>query len=87
MKRLFFFISFFALTNIVQAQIAKWLIEPSYDSIRMAVGIDAIITDSANTKSLWSYEGKRLATTCNEIFDFKDTLFQIIVFHGYLLSF
>lgn len=74
MKRLFLLISFLALANFAQAQIAKWLIEPLYDDIRMVVGIDAIITDSANTKTLWSYEGKRLATTTNEIFEFRENL-------------
>ena len=45
-----------------------------YDDIHMAAGIDAIITDSANTKTLWSYDGKRLATTTNEIFEFRENL-------------
>lgn len=74
MKRLFLLISFLALANFAQAQIAKWLIEPLYDNIYMASGIDAILTDSANTKTLWSYEGKRLATTTNEIFEFRENL-------------
>ena len=62
------------VASLANAQIARWLIEPLYDNIHMASGIDAILTDSANTKTLWSYEGKRLATTTNEIFEFRENL-------------
>lgn len=72
MKRILLSLIYVSLVFLANAQIAKWLIEPSSDSIRMAVGIDAIITDSADIKSLWSYDGKRLAMTSNEIYDFKE---------------
>lgn len=72
MKRTFFTLLSVSLVSFANAQIAKWLIEPSYDNIRMAVGVEAVITDSANTKSLWTFDGKRLATTSNEIFDFRE---------------
>lgn len=72
MKRTLLTFICICLTGLANAQIAKWLIEPLYDDIHMAVGIDAIVTDSANTKTLWSFEGRRLATTPNEIFDFRE---------------
>ena len=74
MKRTLLTIVCVCVASLANAQIAKWLIEPLYDNIHMASGIDAILTDSANTKTLWSYEGKRLATTTNEIFEFRENL-------------
>lgn len=72
MKRTLLTFICICLAGLANAQIAKWLIEPLYDDIHMAVGIDAIVTDSANTKTLWSFDGRRLATTPNEIFDFRE---------------
>lgn len=54
------------------AQIAKWLITPSYDAIYMASGIDAVVTDSLNTKTFWTFNGKKILQTTDEIFDFKE---------------
>lgn len=73
MKRNFFifiFASCFPL--LVNAQIAKWLIEPLYDTIQLAEGANAIISDSAGIKILWSFEGKRLAQISAEISAFKE---------------
>lgn len=74
MKRTLLTIVCVCLASLANAQIAKWLIEPLYDDIHMAAGIDEILTDSANTKTLWSYEGKRLATTTNEVSEFRENL-------------
>lgn len=72
MKRTLLTLFCVSLVSIANAQIAKWLIEPSYDNIDMAEGIDAIITDSLDTKVLWSLDGKRLAQTTNELPAFID---------------
>ena len=74
MKRIILTILNVCLASLANAQIAKWLIEPMYDNMQMAEGIDAILTDSANTKTLWSYEGRRLATTTNDLFAFRENL-------------
>lgn len=74
MKRLLFTIIYACFFSFVNAQIAKWLIDPSYESIRMANGIDAIITDSLGTKVLWTYEGKRLAEITSDISEFREDL-------------
>ena len=74
MKRIILTILNVCLASLANAQIAKWLIEPMYDNMQMAAGIDAILTDSANTKTLWSYEGRRLATTTNDLFAFRENL-------------
>lgn len=57
-----------------KAQIAKWLIPPSYEKIELANGIDAIITDSAGVKSIWTLTGKKLITTRDDILPFKEGL-------------
>lgn len=62
------------LFSFANAQIAKWLIEPAYDKIHMASGIDAVITESEDSKILWSIEGSKLAETTNDIFEFKENL-------------
>ena len=54
------------------AQIARWLIPPAYDKIRIAVGADVIITDSVGQKILWSFDGRRLGATGDMVFDFVD---------------
>ncbi|MCD8202107.1 MAG: WG repeat-containing protein [Prevotella sp.] len=55
-----------------KAQIAKWLIPPSYEKIGIADGADAIITDSSGVKSIWSMDGKRLIKTTNEVNPFRE---------------
>lgn len=60
--------------SFADAQIAKWLIEPKYDGISVANGVDAIIADSAGSKIMWSFDGKRMAETTNMIMDFKEDL-------------
>lgn len=73
MKRLIFTIISIGTLLSANAQMARWLISPSYDDIRIAAnGIDAVVTDSAGVKNLWTYEGKLLIKTSNDLFDFKD---------------
>jgi hypothetical protein len=57
-----------------QAQIAKWLIPPSYDNIGFVSGAEAIITDSASIKSIWTFDGIKLATTTDEMMPFHEGL-------------
>lgn len=72
MKRLLFIIACASLSAAADAQVARWIIEPAYDKIYMAEGIEAIRTDSAETKTLWTFDGRRLLTTSDELFDFRD---------------
>lgn len=72
MKRNLFFLLCLTATMMADAQIARWLIQPSYDNIYMASGIDAVLTDSAGIKSLWSFDGKKLLSTPDIIFSFKE---------------
>lgn len=72
-KILLILVCLWAMTG-VKAQIARWLISPSYESIQLADGIDAIITDSAGIRVVWTMNGKRLITSNNEIYPFKEGL-------------
>lgn len=69
-KILLILVCLWAMTG-VKAQIARWLISPSYESIQLADGIDAIITDSAGIRVVWTMNGKRLITSNNEIYPLK----------------
>lgn len=57
-----------------KAQIAKWLIPPLYEKITLVKGIDAVMTDSADIKAIWTLNGKRFITSKDEIFPFKEGL-------------
>lgn len=52
------------LAGMSEAQVAHWVIHPSYDEVRVAQGADDIfITDSAGVRTMWSYWGSPLVTT------------------------
>jgi hypothetical protein len=72
MKRTLILLSIILSANAVRGQIAEWLIQPVYDNISMSNGEQLIITDSLNSKILWSQSGKRLAITDNLISPFKE---------------
>lgn len=52
-----------AMVSPLKGQVAKWLIPPLYDGIYMTSGEDLIVTDSLDHKTIWTQDGKRLATT------------------------
>lgn len=56
----------------IKAQIAKWLIPPMYDRIQLVNGIDAVLTDSAGVKNVWTLDGQRLISCKDEILSFKE---------------
>lgn len=63
MKRILLILMFFGGYVSSEAQIAKWLIPPLYDKISLISGIDAVMTDSAGIKMVWTFAGKRLITS------------------------
>ena len=74
MKRLLVIAALSLTFGAVRGQIAQWIIPPAYDRIYMASGADLIMTDSAGAKTLWTLDGKRLATTKNWIYPFAEGL-------------
>lgn len=56
----------------IKAQIAKWLIPPLYERIQLVNGIDAVMTDSAGVKTIWTMDGQRLISCKGELFPFKE---------------
>lgn len=56
----------------IRAQIAKWLIPPLYERIQLVNGIDAVVTDSAGVKTIWTMDGQRLISCKGELFPFKE---------------
>lgn len=67
------FVIFVFVSNTC-GQIVKWLIPPLYDNIHMVNDEDLIITDSLNYKIIWSFSGKRLAITSDQILPYRDGL-------------
>ena len=74
MKRILLVFMLFCGYISSDAQIAKWLIPPLYDKISLVSGIDAIMTDSTDIKTVWTYSGKRLITSKDDLFPFKEGL-------------
>ncbi len=72
MKRILLVLMLFLGYFSSKAQIAKWLIPPLYDKISLVGGVDAVMSDSAGTKTVWTFDGKRLITSTDEIFPFKE---------------
>ena len=58
----------------LKAQMAKWIIPPEYSAIHKMSGGDFIVTDSADYKILWSWDGQRLISTRNQIYPFSEDL-------------
>ena len=71
-KKLLLGLVILATASHTNGQIAKWLIPPMYDNIQMAEGENLVITDSLNTKIIWSQSGKRLSSTKDQIHPFKE---------------
>lgn len=61
-----------ALINVtaVNAQMAKWIMQPAYDTIYVATGAPLLLSDSLQTRTIWSLEGKRLSTTSDILHPF-----------------
>lgn len=74
MKKIILIVIMVALGCTSRGQVAKWIIPPLYDSIRMANVEELIITDSVDKRIIWSQSGKRLASTIDVLFPFYENL-------------
>ena len=72
MKSIILMAALLMAAGSVRGQVAKWMIRPSYNRIYMADGADLIMTDSSDVKTLWTMEGRRLASTRNRLHPFKE---------------
>lgn len=73
-RKLIFGVIILVSTFNINGQVAKWLIPPAYDNIYMANDEDLIFTDSANYKVIWSFSGKRLAVTADQVLPYREGL-------------
>lgn len=71
-KKLLLGLVILATASHTNGQIAKWLIPPMYDNIQMAEGEELIITDSINSRILWTYSGQRLTSTNDQLCPFSE---------------
>ena len=72
MKRILVIAVLSLAINVVKGQLAQWIIPPAYDRIDMASGADLIMADSSGVKTLWTLDGRRLATTKNWLYPFAE---------------
>lgn len=72
MKRLFLSLFVIALSAAARAQVASWLIPPTYDNMYKVIGADLIVTDSIKEKTLWTFDGRRVFKTSEALFPFQD---------------
>lgn len=57
-----------------RAQMARWIIPPAYSAIHKMSGGDFLLTDSADMTILWSWDGKRLAATSDQLSSFSEQM-------------
>lgn len=72
MKHITLFLMALVISTVASAQVGRWIIPPIYNNIEIAEGADILITDSARSKTLWSFNGRRLATTTDDLFPFAN---------------
>lgn len=72
MRRLLLMAFWITVSVSIKGHVARWLIPNVYDNIYIAQGASVIITDSAEHKILWGFNGRKLARTTDHIFSFMD---------------
>ena len=72
MKRQLLSLVALALSAAANAQVAHWLIPPTYDKIYKVKGADLVVTDSLKEKTLWTFDGKPVYKTTDAIFPFNE---------------
>ena len=72
MNKFFLFLAFMACSLAADAQMAHWIIPPHYDGLTMSETADLLVADSAQTRILWTFDGKRVAAVEGEIQPFSD---------------
>lgn len=78
MKRLLMLIIGISFCYISDAQLAKWVLTPAYDSIYVKVDNRILETDSLGISSLWTMDGKLLFKTEHRISAFKNGVATVV---------
>ena len=74
MKKVLILLTLFISCLATNAQMTRWIMQPSYDRIYIASGAPLLISDSLDTSSIWSIKGKKIAVTNDVIHPFKEDL-------------
>lgn len=61
-----------AATMAANAQVARWVFQPAYDSFEISADQKYLVTDSANVSTLWTLDGKKVYSTPEKIAPFAD---------------
>ena len=70
-KSIFLFVGLVA-AMAAKAQMATWMIRPAYDRIDIGVGADVFIAYLGDNKTIWSFDGRQLGTTADQLFRYSD---------------
>lgn len=70
-KSIFLFVGLLT-AMAVKAQMATWMIRPAYDRIDIGVGADVFIAYAGDNKTIWSFDGRQLGTTADQLFRYSD---------------
>lgn len=63
-----------SMGNVCRAQMAKWLIHPQYDDVRVKCDRLIFEMDSIGHTVLWSFDGKRLFSTEDSILQYHENV-------------
>ncbi len=72
MRRFLLLLLMFQSYMMANAQMSRWIMQPEYDKIYIASGAPIVISDSAETSTLWSFEGVKLSSTEDIIHPYKE---------------
>ena len=78
MKKIFLSFIVLVFGFCANAQLAKWVISPSYDTISVKVDNRILYTDSAGISTLWTMDGTRLFSTSHQIMPFHEGLATVV---------
>ena len=71
-KRFFMALALSATAIITQAQVARWLVPPVYQSIDKPAGVNLIATSLGDTTKIWSPDGTLLGATTDQLQMFQE---------------
>lgn len=70
----------------VQAQVAQWILRPTYDRMTLTEGEKLLVTETGNTKGLWDFEGKKLFEGEGRLYPFCEGLAVLSDNHSLMMK-